>query len=73
MFTVGDADAMVLGDDMDVDGQNGLRVNPQPSYLKPNELCHHISCNYKICVLNNFIVICFVFVIIFIIVSINFY
>ena len=39
VFAVGDADAMVLGDDMYVDGQYRLGVDPQPSYLEPNELC----------------------------------
>jgi len=34
MLRVGDGDAMVLGDDMVLDAQDGLRVHSQPGHLE---------------------------------------
>jgi len=36
MLRVGDCDAMVLGYDMVLDAQNGLRVHSQPGHLEAN-------------------------------------
>lgn len=38
MLRVRDGNAMVLGDDMILDAQNGLRVHAQPGHLEANQV-----------------------------------